>query len=338
MAERKAETRPISPDKAADALRDAGKVSGLAQIAILSHADEIAAVQSARLNRESMRLARKYGPQSREALAAGLRVDQHKSYRSELAQELDRATLPVPAADPAAAIIYGRVFSADGKPQAKSAVEVLDASGKKVLGRAVTGSDGAYLIKLSAQGGQNVTVRAVAPKTQTPAVESDAVRIVDGTRVFRDLRIAAVPTPPKPPSSGSDTPPTKLKMPDLVGLSEKDAAAALARLGISSITVTTDTATSVAPGTVLKQTPAQGTTLKSSTKVALVVSARAPIKIPDLGKMTLKDATIVLNQLGLKVGKVTGDQTKGKITGQTPAPGEEVAAGATVDIKLGRAG
>jgi len=207
-----------------------------------------------------------------------------------------------------------------------------------VLSRSVTGSDGTYLIKVSVQGAQNVTLRALAPKTETPAAESDLVRITNGTRVFRDLRIAAAQTPPKPKPSGSDTPPPKLEMPDLVGLSEKDAHAALARLGISSINVTTQTAAGVPPGTVLKQSPAKGTALKSSTKVALVVSARAPIKMPDLRKMTLKDATIVLNQLGLMVGKVTGDPEKGKITGHTPGPGEDVAVGATVDIKLGRAG
>src|ERR1700688_2217472 len=116
MAETKSDPRPISPDQAADLLGDAGKVAGFAQIGILAHANEIAAAQSMRLNRESLRLARKYGTRSPEALQAGHRIDMHDSYRRALAAEFERAAIPVPPSDPAAATVYGRVFSSAGKP------------------------------------------------------------------------------------------------------------------------------------------------------------------------------------------------------------------------------
>jgi hypothetical protein len=210
MAETKTDARPISPDQAADLIRDAGKVSGLAQIGILAHADELAAVQSVRLNRESLRLARRYGSGSPEAIQAGRRIDLHTS-----------------------------------------------------------------------------------PKTP--------------------------------------------EMPDLVGMTESDARAALERLGVGSIRVTTKTAAGTAPGTVVKQTPAKGTALKSSTRVALVVSARPAVKMPDLRRMTFQQAIVRLNQLGLRIGKVTGGQGKGRITGQKPKAGEKVMPGGAVDLRLARA-
>jgi hypothetical protein len=338
MPDRKAQSRPISPDKAADQIRDAGKVSGLAQIGILSHADEIAAVQSVRLNRESLRLNRKYGAGSPEAIQAGRRMDQHKSYRRALVMEFDRATVPVPASDAGAATAYGRVFSADGKPQPGMVVEAVGAADGKALGRATTGADGAYLIKVPVESPQTLSLRVLSGDTQGAATESDPVRVDKGTRVFRDLRIPPPQTPPKPKPGGGDTPPPAQEMPNLVGVSETNARTVLARLGVTSIKVTTETAAGTEPGTIVKQAPVQGTPVKASTKVVLVVSARAPIKMPDLGKMTLRDATIRLNQLGLKVGKVTGDQEKGRVTGHAPAAGEDVPPGGTVDLRLSRAG
>src|SRR5258708_37579578 len=106
MAETKTDPRPISPDQAADRIHDAGKVSGLAQIGILAHADELAVVQSVRLNRESLRLARKYGTGSPEAIQAGRRIDLHKSYRRAPATEFEHAAIPVPPSDPTAATVY----------------------------------------------------------------------------------------------------------------------------------------------------------------------------------------------------------------------------------------
>jgi serine/threonine-protein kinase len=126
-------------------------------------------------------------------------------------------------------------------------------------------------------------------------------------------------------------------MPDLVGMTESDARAALERLGVGSIRVTTETAAGTAPGTVVKQRPAKGTALKSSTRVALVVSARPAVKMPDLRRMTFQQAIVRLNQLGLRMGKVTGDQGKGRITGQKPKAGEEVMPGGAVDLRLARA-
>jgi PASTA domain len=337
MAETKTDARPISPDQAADLIRDAGKVSGLAQIGILAHADELAAVQSVRLNRESLRLARRYGSGSPEAIQAGRRIDLHKSYRRALSAEFERATVPVPPSDPAAATVYGRVFSAAGKPLSRAKIDVFPATGKRAP-TTTSGSDGAYLLKVPLDGPQNLSLRVLAgtKRNITPVLQTTPIRMDKGARIFRDLRIPP-PPPPTPKSDGDRPPPKTPEMPDLVGMTESDARAALERLSVGSIRVTTETAAGTAPGTVVKQRPAKGTALKSSTRVALVVSARPAVKMPDLRRMTFQQAIVRLNQLGLRIGKVTGDQGKGRITGQKPKAGEEVMPGGAVDLRLARA-
>jgi hypothetical protein len=337
MPEQKKETRPVSPEQGADILRDAGTVTGLAQIAVVSHADQIAASESVRFDREARRLAYKYGAQSPEALRALDRVDRHKSYRRALAREFQRAVVPMPPADAAAATIYGRVFSADGKPQPGFAVAAVAPSGK-TLERTVTSADGLYLMKI-ADPEDELTLRASAPNSDIVATESAPVRTANGARVFRDLRIPPEQPPPTPQPNGGDPSPQRHEMPKLVGMNATEARTTLKRLGITNtVSVTTDAAGPGAPpGTVLKQTPAAGSALDVSTAIALVVAA-APVKLPDLRKMTLVDATVALNQLGLKVGKVTGEHTNTVIIDHTPGPGHDVPRGSPVDIKLGKAG
>jgi hypothetical protein len=338
MPDSKKDPRPLSPNQAADQVRDAGTVAALAQIGILAHADEIAATQSVRLNREALRLARKYGATSPEAVQAARRIDMHQSYRSALGTELERATIPVPPSDPAAATIYGRVFSADGKPQPKAKVEAVAAG--QPLQSATSGADGLYLMRVPLKAQQDVTLRALAAggAEAQVLVESGPIRIDQGSRTFHDLRIPAQQTPPRPQPGGGDTSPATSEMPDLTGLNESDARAVLERLGITAVRVVTETVAGARPGTVVKQTPAKGAAVGPSTHVALVVSARPPIKAPALRGMTLQEAIVRLNQLGLQVGKVTGDREKGRVTGQAPRSGADIAPGGTVDLRLGRAG
>jgi hypothetical protein len=330
MPDSKTDPRPVSPNQAADQVRDAGKVAGLAQVGILAHADEIATTQSVRLNREALRLARKYGATSPQAVQAARRIDLHKSYRSALGTELDRATVPVPPSDPAAATVYGRVFAADGKPQPKAKLGAF-AAGQSLQG-ATSGADGAYLLKVPLKVPQIVTLRVLAASGTGAQVqvESAPIRIDLGSRTFRDLRIPTPQVPPKPPA--------RFEMPDLTGLTEADARAVLERLGVTTVKVATEPVAGATPNTVVKQTPAKGAVLRSSTAVALVVSARPPIKAPDLSGMTFQEAIVRLNQLGLQIGKVTGDSEKGRVTGQAPKPGQDIAPGGTVDLRLRRAG
>ena len=340
MAETKSDPRPLSPDQAADLIRDAGKVSGLAQIGILAHADEIAAVQSVRFNREALRLARRYGAGSPEAIQAGRRIDLHKSYRRALAIEFERAAIPVPESDPAAATVYGRVFAADGKPQSGAKVVVASTAATKVPPGATSGSDGTYLLKVPLDAPQDVRLRVLAGSKADAEIllETAPIRLDKGARVFRDLRLPPRQTPPKPKPDDNGLPPSAPVMPDLTGMSESDARFLLERQGIAAIRVTTETVAGTTAGTVVKQTPAKGTALKSSTRVVLAVGARPPVKMPDLTKMTFQEAIVRLNQLGLRVGKVTGDQEKGRVTGQSPSAGDEAAPGSAVDLRLGQAG
>jgi hypothetical protein len=342
MAERRLDSRPVSPDQAADQVRDAGKVSGLAQIGILGHADEIATVQSVRLKRETLRLARKYGAASPQAVQAAVRVDQHKSYRRALAREFDRATVPVPAIDPNAAIVYGRVFAADGKPLSDWIVTVTGLSNSKTPPRSSpTGADGAYLVSVPVKTAQKIGLRVIPADTKTTGEEFEAgpIQVDKGQRVFRDLRQPPPrQTPPKPGPGGDGAPPKPGRMPDLRGASEADARTILGGLGVTAIRVSTEAAAGATPGKVLKQSPAKDTALTLLSRVTLVVGARPPVSMPDLRGLTLQEAAVTLNQLGLKLGKVGGNPEKGRIKEQDPAAGEDAPAGGTVDLRFGKKG
>src|SRR6266511_1411194 len=109
---------PISVADAVGQIGAAGSVAGLAQIAALDFADELAQAKSNRLRREMARLARRYGADAPEARAAAERSDQHDAYVRALKVEQKRAAVPVPPTDPKGGLVYGRIVQSDGKPAA----------------------------------------------------------------------------------------------------------------------------------------------------------------------------------------------------------------------------
>ena len=332
MAKSEKQTGPLSPEQAAAEIDAAGKVSALAQIALLGRAGDLAAAQSVRLRRESLRLAERYGANSPRAQRAVARIEQHKSYVQALAIERSRASVDVPPSDPKGATIYGRVFAADGKPMPRAVVEAIAVDTGKPLDSVKTDPQGGYLMKLAVEAKAVVFVRASDPKTRAPVAETSPVEVTQGSRVFRDLRgSAALPKPPPTPDDGAGD----RLMPNVVGMSQPQARAALTSRGVTSIEVQTEQASETRPDQVIAQKPAQGTKLTGKSKVLLVVSAAPSIKVPDLSKRTLQEATVMLNQANLAVGKVTGS-TDGIVAGQTPEPGKEAPAGAAIDLRMGR--
>jgi hypothetical protein len=103
------------------------------------------------------------------------------------------------------------------------------------------------------------------------------------------------------------------------------------------------------PGTVLKQSPAAGTTAPNAlngTKIDLVV-ARSPsgnddqlVAVPDVRKMQPDAARRAIESVGLKVGKTETSNALGQrgavVLTQTPAPNTKVKKGTAIDLKIGR--
>jgi beta-lactam-binding protein with PASTA domain len=125
-------------------------------------------------------------------------------------------------------------------------------------------------------------------------------------------------------------------VPNVLGLSEPDARATIAAAGVALDHE--DTEESPGPvGIVLSQTPAPGTAVTPSTKLALVVSIAPRVTVPDLGGKLVADATAALDPLGLVLAvtdKQESDNPEGSILSQTPAPATRVDRGTTVSVVI----
>lgn len=126
--------------------------------------------------------------------------------------------------------------------------------------------------------------------------------------------------------------------PNVTGLTRAEGEAALlaAELVVGDITEQSDA--NVPQGSIIGQDPAAGTNVPAGTPVDLVVSSGPPpaVVVPDVSGQTQAQAEAAIVGADLVVGTVTdqNDATipAGSIISQTPAGGESVAQGSSVDL------
>jgi eukaryotic-like serine/threonine-protein kinase len=135
--------------------------------------------------------------------------------------------------------------------------------------------------------------------------------------------------------------PAQVRVPDVKGATQGAAEAALSTAGLQPGTITQQTSLTVAPTTVLAQTPRPGSLVPSGTKVKLVV-AQAPttVPVPNLVGESEPVAAGALGGVGLRPRVVqvpTSDPAQTEIVlKQDPAAGTQVPKGSTVTITVGR--
>ncbi len=145
------------------------------------------------------------------------------------------------------------------------------------------------------------------------------------------------------PVAGSNVPPGSAvalvvslgaKVPNVVGLTQAAAEAAISSSGLTVGTVTTATSTTVPAGTVISQTPAAGTNVAPASAVALVVSSG--VVVPNVVGLTQAGAQTEITSASLTVGRVTTANSSsvavGKVISQNPAAGAKVEAGSAVAL------
>jgi hypothetical protein len=335
MPERRLATKkPIAPDDALAQIDAAGKVTGLAQIAALDYAGELASAKAVRVRREMLRLARRYGRDSDAVKQAEARLDQHAQWSRALRREQARAAIVPPATEPELGIFYGRVVAFDGKPAAGATLDATDAS-NGVLGRTVIEKDGTYVLKAKAGEKAGMTLRLQPSADRNPTALGTFV-ISGGTRIYREFVLPdpkdgpSVPDP-RPP----DPPPAQVEMPDVVGETQSRAVATLKRLGLENVRISQ--ATTGTPGTVVAQKPKGGTRIPLTQAIELSVAPAtdANVTVPNLKGMSLTEAITALNRVNLVPGAVDGDRQRGKVAEQKPAANAKVPPGTAVDLKLG---
>ena len=132
---------------------------------------------------------------------------------------------------------------------------------------------------------------------------------------------------------------TPIFAPNLRGLTLAAATSALTDLGLTLGTVTQQSSSTVAAGSVISQTPVAGTQVAEGSAVNLVVSSGPPpTTVPNVVGSTQAAATAAINAAALVVGTVTQQSSStvaaGNVISQTPAGGTQVSSGSAVNLVI----
>jgi beta-lactam-binding protein with PASTA domain/CubicO group peptidase (beta-lactamase class C family) len=132
--------------------------------------------------------------------------------------------------------------------------------------------------------------------------------------------------------------PTPVVVPDVVGLDQATAEAAIVAAGLVVGTVTTSTSDTVPVGSVVSQNPLGGASVAPGSSVDLVISSGAPtpVSVPDVVGQPQATAESMINSAGLSVGTVTTSSSDtvpaGDVISQNPVAGTQVAPDTPVDL------
>lgn len=135
--------------------------------------------------------------------------------------------------------------------------------------------------------------------------------------------------------------PERYAVPDLRGMTEADASAALATAHLVAGETSTEYDDKAPAGTVVRTDPKVGTSAKPGTAVNLVVSkGPKPVAVPDITGRKLGYANRTLAAVGL-TSTTTNEQFSetakaGIVLSQTPAPGATVNSGTSVSVVVSK--
>ena len=184
--------------------------------------------------------------------------------------------------------------------------------------------------------------------TLTQAGFRTSVQMTPSSSVPPDHVIGTVPRAGTPLTHGStvellvSSGPQTVPVPNVTGELKTTAALTLVNAGLKTGTVTQQDS-SQTPGTVLSQSPADGSLAPMNTAVDLVV-AQQPVQLVLISVIGKDPATAGndLGDAGFKVKTspprpVSNPAQVGLVVAQSPAPGSSVKRGATVTITVGEA-
>ena len=135
--------------------------------------------------------------------------------------------------------------------------------------------------------------------------------------------------------------PEPLQVPDVTGMTQSAAQAAVTAAGLTPGTVTQAYSPTVPAGIVISQNPEAGALAPPGSAVSLVVSkGPQPVSVPNLAGMTLAAAQSALTGLGLAAGTITETYSTtvaaGVVISQLPVAGNQVAPGSAVNLVVSK--
>ncbi|WP_372348732.1 Stk1 family PASTA domain-containing Ser/Thr kinase [Streptomyces sp. KL116D] len=134
--------------------------------------------------------------------------------------------------------------------------------------------------------------------------------------------------------------PETVEVPDLKGTALTTAKSDLKGRGLVPGMITRAFSEEIPKGSVISTDPVAGTTRKSGSAVALVVSKGTPVDVPDVTGDSEDDAVAELEEAGLKVeiatDRVNSEEDKGDVAEQSPGAGKQLAEGDTVTLTISK--
>lgn len=131
----------------------------------------------------------------------------------------------------------------------------------------------------------------------------------------------------------------EVRLPDLVGLPQEQAALLLRREGLEPVSFV-EYVEDASPGAVTSQAPAGGAVVKQGRTIHLGVNTvSAEARVPDMLGMREEDARARAQGLNLPIGTVVyrpGDQPVGTVVEQTPVGGNRLGTGEKVELVVSR--
>ncbi len=134
--------------------------------------------------------------------------------------------------------------------------------------------------------------------------------------------------------------PESVSVPDITGMSEKEAQAALSNVGLTGSLSDRKASDKVAEGDIISQSPSAGKKVSKGSKVSYVISTGpsvVTVAVPNLTGMTKDGAKSALTEKGLVLGDVTeksSDKPKGTVVEQSTDSGTKVEKGSKVNIVI----
>ena len=133
---------------------------------------------------------------------------------------------------------------------------------------------------------------------------------------------------------------TEVEVPDVAGTTVERAKPRLAAVRLEVGEITSKPSTDVEAGTIIGQNPRAGATAAIGSSVDLTIASPPARTVPDLAGLTVDEASGRLADGELTLGRVVervGTEPPGRIVGQEPRPGTEVARGSAVGVVVAKA-
>lgn len=130
-----------------------------------------------------------------------------------------------------------------------------------------------------------------------------------------------------------------VEVPDLTDMDRGQVHEALAAVGLEMREVVTKNSDTIPEGIFIKSDPKPGTSVETGSTVKVTFSKGAgEVQVPDLSGKTTGEANTILKGVGLVLGDSTTVDDypveKDRVVSSSPAAGEKVASGATININI----